>query len=109
LLEQVQGWLPPDAQVLLLADRFYLSVDLLGWLKQAQWHYRLRLKGNLTVDVGRVGIETVGDLTVSVTERYESQAWLFAAGVETNIGVLHEEGHPESWIIAMECTRPRQR
>jgi hypothetical protein len=46
--------------VLLLADRFYPSVDLLGWLKQAQWHYRLRLKGNLTVDVGRVGIETVG-------------------------------------------------
>ena len=32
-------------------------------------------------------------------------AELYGTGVTTNIGVLHEEGHKEPWIIAME-TKP---
>jgi Transposase DDE domain len=103
-LERVEGWLPDEARVLLLADRFYPSVGLLSWLKQARWHYRWRLKGSLTIDVGRGGIETVGELAAGGREGYEPQAWLFAAGVETNIGILPEEGHPELWIIALDCT-----
>lgn len=71
LLERVEGWLPDEARVLLLADRFYPSVGLLSWLKQTRWHYRLRLKGKLTVDVGRGGMETVGDLAAGVREGYE--------------------------------------
>ena len=44
LLEQVRGWLPAGAEVLVLADRFYPSTALLGWLQRQGWHYRLRLK-----------------------------------------------------------------
>jgi hypothetical protein len=33
---------------------------------------------------------------------------LFGQGeVMTNIGILHEEGHPEPWIIAMDCLPTR--
>jgi hypothetical protein len=28
---------------------------------------------------------------------------LFAQGVMTHLGILHEAGHPEPWIIAMDC------
>ena len=103
LLEQVRGWLPAGAKVMVLADRFYPSRPLLEWLQAAGWHYRLRLKGNLSVDVGRGDIETTGDLAVGVKERYEPQARLFESGVPTPIGVLHEAGHAEPWIIAMDC------
>ena len=107
LLEQVKSWLPAGVSVMLLADRFYPSAALLEWLKAAGWQYRLRLKGNLVVDVGCADITTTGDLAAGVQERYEPQARLFAAGIATAIGVLHEPGHKESWIIAMECLPSR--
>lgn len=108
LLDQVKGWVPQGAQVMLLADRFYPSEKRLIWLQETGWHYRLRLKGSLTVDVGRPDIQTTGDLAAGTTERYVKDARLFAAAVPTNIGVLHESGHEEAWIVAMDCLPTRK-
>lgn len=94
LLDRVRGWLPPD--------RFYPSARLILWLQQHRWQYRLRLKSNLGVDIGRAEITTTGQLAHGVRERYCPKARLFDSGVETNIGVLHEPNHPEPWIIAMD-------
>jgi hypothetical protein len=107
VLERVLAWLPAGAEVVLSADRFYPSGELFEWLHAHGWGYRRRLKGNLTVDIGVGGIDTTGDLAAGVRERYATDARLFAQGVSTNIGVLHEPGHPEPWIIAMECTPTR--
>lgn len=107
LLDGVKGWVPQGAQVMLLADRFYPSEKLFTWLHETGWHYRLRLKGSLTVDVERRDIETSGDLAAGATERYVKDARLFAAAVPTNIGVLHESGHDEPWIVAMNCPPTR--
>jgi hypothetical protein len=107
LLEQVRDWLPTGAPVLLLADRFYPGAELFQWLHQSGWQYRLRLKGNLSVDVGHGDFSTTGELAVGVSERYEPEARLFAAGIPTAIGILHEAGHAEPWIIAMDC-RPNR-
>ena len=102
LLERVQRWQPAGAQVLLLADRFYPSVGLFEWLHtQPNWHYRLRLKGNLNVDPGFGDIVTTGELAAGDTERYLPKVRLFNQSVPTNLGILHEAGHPEPWIIAM--------
>ncbi|KOR29114.1 hypothetical protein TI04_09405 [Achromatium sp. WMS2] len=30
-------------------------------------------------------------------------ARLFESGIEINIGVLHESGHKEPWIVVMDC------
>lgn len=38
-----------------------------------------------------------------ITTCFERGARLFQEGVETNIGVWHEAGHAEPWIIAMDC------
>ncbi len=101
-LEQVRAWLPAGTEVLLLADRFYPSVDLLAWLHtQPGWHYRLRLKGNLNVDPGFGDLTTTGALAAGQTERYLPNVRLFNQGVPTNLAIWREAGHPEPWIIAM--------
>ena len=107
VLERVREWLPGDAAVLLSADRFYPSGELLAWLHAQGWSYRLRLKGNLRVDTGYGDETTTGTLAQGATERYLPGVQLFAAGVSTNLGILHEAGHEEPWIIAMECTPTR--
>lgn len=107
VLEQVLAWLPEAAKVVLLADRFYPSSDLFGWLNAQGWGYRLRLKGNLLVDPGHGAEVTTGELAQGVTERHLPGVRLFARGVMTNLGILREAGHPEPWIIAMDCTPNR--
>jgi hypothetical protein len=106
-LEQVRIWLPVGAKALLSADRFYPSVALFAWLKQQGGDYRLRVKGNLEVDTGMSHEATTGELARGVKERYLSGVRLFAAGVSTNLGILHEAGHPEPWIIAMNSVPTR--
>ena len=101
LLERVRSWLPAGAEVLLLADRFYPSVELFAWLHGQDWHCRLRLKGNLNVDPGFGDVATTGELAAGHTERYLPNVRLFDRGVPTNLGILHEAGQPEPWIIAM--------
>ena len=87
---------------MLLADRFYLSVELFEWLHTLGGHYRLLLKGNLTVDPGVGDMTTTGELAAGYPERYLPDVRLFNHGVPTNLGILHEAGHPEPWIIAMD-------
>ena len=38
--------MPPDAAVMLAADRFYGTAKLIGWCRAAGWGYRIRLRGN---------------------------------------------------------------
>lgn len=107
VLERVLGWLPAGAKVLLSADRFYPSVELFAWLHAHHGHYRLRLKGNLLADPGYGDEVTTGELARGVKERYLPGVQLFAQGILTNLGILHEAGHPEPWIIAMDCPPTR--
>jgi len=71
-------------------------------LQTQGWHYRLRLKGNLNVDPGFGDLTTTGALAAGQTERYLRDVRLFDHGVPTHLGILHEAGHLEPWIIAMD-------
>lgn len=52
LLAQVQPLLPPDSPVYLLGDREFGSVGLLQLLRQhTPWHWRLRLRANVWVQL----------------------------------------------------------
>ena len=101
LLEAVRAWLPETVPVLLAADRFYGTAMLVGWCQKAGWSYRIRLKGNLTL------AHQGGELTsAEVATRLApgiTGAELYGSGVLTNIGVLHDKGHKEAWIIAMDA------
>lgn len=97
--------MPERVCVMLAADRFYGTSAMIGWCQSAGWGYRIRLKGNLTLS--HMGGElTTGDVAKLLPQGVKG-AELYGSGVVTNIGVLHEKGHKEPWIIAMDASPNR--
>ena len=105
LLDSIKAWLPDGVAVMLAADRFYGTAKLIDWCQKAGWGYRIRLKGNLTLS-HQGGELTTGELLALCPEGVIG-AELCGSGVTTNIGVLHEKGHKEPWIIAMDAKPSR--
>jgi hypothetical protein len=100
LLAVVADWLPVGHQdVVLLADRFYGTPEMIRWCRDRGWDYRLRLKGNLVARWGTIKT-TTGNLALS-GGRYFEAVTLTGKRVTTNIGVIRDPGHAEPWIIAM--------
>jgi hypothetical protein len=46
----ISGGFAADTAIILAADRFYGTAGLIGWCQEAGWSYRIRLKGNLTLN-----------------------------------------------------------
>jgi hypothetical protein len=80
-----------------MGDRFYGTANLIGWCQERTWDYRLRLKGNLTVFDGAKTTAACAEKRTFYLEDVE----LTARRVRTHIGIIHDPGHPEPWIIAM--------
>lgn len=102
LLETVRHWIPEGGRVLMAGDRFYGTARLIEWCQKAGWDYRLRLKGNLTLQ--HQGGEMATSEIAELMPEGLTKAELYGTGVITNIGVLHEDGHKEPWIIAMNVS-----
>jgi len=98
-LETALALLPVGAKVVLMGDRFYGSPDLIAWCRSKGWDWRLRLKADLLV------FEDGGESTIAECfargERMLTGIEFTAKRVKTNIGMVHEAGHPEPWFIAM--------
>jgi hypothetical protein len=105
LLNGVLAWMPEGIKIMLAGDRFYGTAQLIHWCQKAGWSYRLRLRGNLTLN-HEGGELTTGDAAKSYPNGLET-AELYGTGVITNIGVVHDKGHAEAWIIAMDA-RPNR-
>ena len=101
LLESIRPWLPEGSCVLLTGDRFYGTARLIGWCQEAGRDYRLRMKGNITLQ-HRGGELLTREIAGLIPEGIVN-AELYGTGVFSAIGVLHEEGHREPWIIAMNA------
>jgi hypothetical protein len=99
LLDAVAPWLPAQAKVRLMGDRFYGTADLIGWCQGRGWDYRLRLKGNLAV-FDATGKTTTGQCAKDRVY-YLEDVELTARRARTHIGIIHDPGHAEPWIIAM--------
>jgi hypothetical protein len=95
VLEAVAPWLPAAAK--LMGDRFYGT--LIGWCQARAWDYRLRLKGNLVV-FDRTGKTTTGNCARNKVY-YLENVELTGKRARTHIGIIHDPGHCEPWIIAM--------
>jgi hypothetical protein len=101
LLEAAAPILPEGAQICLMADRFYGTADLISFCQNKNWEYRIRLKGNLVVrDKG--GRMLTGELAKNRQFALEN-VQLTERRATTNIGVIHDPGHDEPWIIAMSA------
>jgi hypothetical protein len=70
LLEVVAGWLSVGQAVILLADRFYGTPEMICWCGDRGWDYRLRLKGNLVARLGATRT-TTGALALSGGHYFE--------------------------------------
>jgi hypothetical protein len=101
LLTTVTGWFPEGVRIMLAADRFYGTAALIQWCQEAGWDYRIRLRSNLTL-AHQGGELSTGDILGLMPQGIEN-AELYGTGVTTGIGVLHEAGHREPWIIAMRA------
>lgn len=101
LLNDVAGMVPEGIAILLAADRFYGTSALINWCKKQGWQYRIRLKGNMLLlhDGGEITTGQAAQINITAMEN----VMLNETGVSTNIGILHESGHKEPWIIAMDC------
>jgi len=102
LLDLVSTYLPQDKSVVLMGDRFYGTVDLIDYCKQKGWDYRLRLKGNLIVYQNQNLIGTKAAELVQNGPHFLENVCLTEKREQTNIAIVHEDGHPEAWIIAMK-------
>src|SRR3954469_7718511 len=99
LLDAVVPWLPGQATVRLMGDRFYGTADLIGWCQECDWEYRLRLKGNLVVFDGPD--KTTTGKCARDRVYYLENVELTGRRARTHIGIIHDPGHAEPWIIAM--------
>jgi Transposase DDE domain len=99
LLETVFAMLPEGVPVLLIGDRFYGTVALIRWCQKHGWQYRLRLRENLILRHEGGEISTGEAAEAGLTSLLNAE--LNESGVQTHIGILHQKGHPEPWIIAL--------
>ena len=83
-----------------MGDRFYGTADLIGWCQERDWDYRLRLKGNLVVFDG-AGKTTRRRQCAKDRVYYLEDVELTGRRARTHIGIIHDPGHAEPWIIAM--------
>src|SRR5512135_2163999 len=99
LLDAVVPWVPLGAKVMLMGDRFYGTADVIGWCQERDWDYRLRLKGNLVVFEGTQKTRTGA---CANEKRFSLEdVELTSKRVRTHIGIIHDPGRTEPWIIAM--------
>ena len=99
LLDAVAPWMPAGAEVCLMGDRFYGTADLISLCQGRGWNYRLRLKGTLTV-TDRSGRTTTAARAKGEI-RYLEDVELTARRAKTHIGIIHDPGHDQPWIVAM--------
>jgi Transposase DDE domain len=103
LLDSVATMIPVGIEIMLSADRFYGTANLIEWCQKHGWHYRIRLKSNLILIYQGEATTTGALASAGKTSLCDAKL----GKVITHIGIIHEKGHPEPWIIAMDA-KPTQ-
>ncbi len=69
VLNQVRALLPPGLVITLLADRGFVHKQLLHYLHQQQWHFRLRLPADTLVHLSTQHVSAIRDLCPPAGQR----------------------------------------
>lgn len=101
LLRQVRGCLPPDARVVLLADRGLCWPLLVDWCHEHGWHYVLRLQGQT-----RVRLSDGSERSARELVSHRGQRWLGPAAVfkkagwrGANVVATWRRDQREPWLL----------
>jgi CheY-like chemotaxis protein len=99
LLHAVANMIPGGTKVILMADRFYGTAAMVELCQRFNFGYRIRLKCNLTLEHegGELNGHDMGKLGLKGLEKVK-----LCGKITTNVGYIHEPGHDEAWLIAMD-------
>jgi hypothetical protein len=99
VLEAAKSRLPQAGKPTLLADRGFEHGELMGWLKEQQWNWGIRVKSNLQITLA-------GGKTQSLKKLFppKDQVYLFPGikvlgDVECNLGTANCRGVKEPWAV----------
>ena len=82
VLDQVRAIIPAGRVITLLADRGFVHEQLLHYLRQQQWHFRLRLTGKTLVHLEQMPVLAVKDLCPPAGEqRFLQEVSILGAAV----------------------------
>lgn len=62
VLDQTLACLPPELDIVLMADRGFVHEELFKWLRLHHWHYRIRLTGDTLIHLPDRRVVPVGTL-----------------------------------------------
>ena len=102
LFNELNEYIPKGKKVVLLADRAFGFVSLIEKCQELQWHFRIRIKKNHHVRLGKVYINKINDLYPISKGR-----WVLIHNVEFSdklIGPVHlalawPRGSKDKWAI----------
>ncbi len=98
LLDEIHDFMQvnfKNRKIILMADRFYACTDLVSWLNDSDWDYRLRLKSNVDV----LGYQTLNKFSDLENTKLFSVDNILIFNQTTNLSWLKEPGHKEGWAI----------
>lgn len=105
VLEQIRLLLPPTMQIVLLADRGFVHEQLLHYLQQQQWHFRLRLTRKTLVHLSDQRVTAIKELCPPAGEsRFIHQVTLLG----TAVGPVHLalasllDAPDDPWFVASD-------
>ena len=101
LLRQVQGGLPPEARVVLLADRGLCWPLLVDWCQTQRWHYVLRLQSATRVRFPDGSERSARALVSRRGQRWLGEAEVFkkAGWRGANVVATWERDRKEPWLL----------
>lgn len=104
VLSEVKGLLDHVGQqdVLVLADRGFVDVDLMHCLERCGWHYHIRLKGHLNVfsPLGaRLGKVSEVQLAHGTAKFYHHVSLTNEQFGPVHLACAHPDGAKESWLV----------
>jgi hypothetical protein len=105
VLDQAHSGLPAGLTVVLIADRGFVHAELFQWLRQAHWHYRIRLTGDTLIHFPDRRVVAVAQLCPPKGEAH------FYHGIRLlgqALGPLHlavaqlDEPHQDPWYVVSD-------
>lgn len=105
MLKTLADLVPQSTQVIVMADRFFNVGQIIATCKQFGWGWRLRLKQN------RILTQDGGEITARERCKHHPlcPCKVMVNGEAAYVGSVHDKGHKEPWIIAMDVPPTRKR
>lgn len=99
VLERGRSLLPPDSPITLLADRGFQHQKLVEWCEQAGWTLLVRVKSDLTVDLGQGEVKTIAELSPAPGEVHLFPAVTVLGGHPAHLALAHWPDAQQVWSV----------